>query len=749
VVQQGSDCYEINGYGNVIDITTDVFGDIYTIGYFEESVDFDPGPDVYELSSNGETDIFVTKLNANGQFVWAYSFGSSESDFGLGIKTDTSGNVYLTGGFKEAIDFDPGLGTYFLSSIDSDDIFVLKLDPAGSFIWARNMGGASSSAAYSIAVDDAGNVYTTGYFTETADFDPGSGIYNLTANGNAVWVEDIFISKLNSNGDFVWAKSIGGQLEDIGKSIALDSANNVYISGYFESDSVDFDPGLNQFNIAVQGYRDAFITKLTSNGDFIWTKTIGALNGLDITIGEGGNVYATGGYFVGNIDLDPGSGTSYTSDSSGLFVLKLDTNGDYLWAKLIDASPPVAWKNPIAIDKDYNVYTSGRFVGTVMFDPDTGTFYVSGNNDAFVTKLNKDGSFIWTSSFTGIWGGRGRAIVLDDWDNIYTTGSFFNAVDFDPDTSVYELIAVCDSDIFVHKMRQQPCTASPTINSTNTSFSICNGDSIHLSAVLPSGIAGFSYAWNTGATSDAIVVAPDVATTYSVAVYFSPSCSDTASVVVTVYPPSEPLYLTSTTCDPNAAGTTEYFLTDQNGCDSLIIETITLVLSPAMPDAPANIIIQPDNPPFTLTVPVVPNATSYAWQVPAGVQIVSGGNLNSVVLGWGGMTTGGQVCVTAINDCGSSPAACTQIIVDMEIGVDDLAQKDYSLYPNPTSNWLSIVFPNTVEGTYELRDVGGILVSNGILNQQTYLSFEHHPQGVYILLLQTKAGIWAERLVRM
>jgi hypothetical protein len=138
-------------------------------------------------------DIFISKLNAAGNLIWAKSMGGTDSDGGLSIAADGLGNVYTTGVFQGTVDFDPGVGTRNLTSAGLRDFYISKLDSAGSLIWAKSMGGTLNDVGHSIAIDSSGNVYTTGHFTGTADFDPGAGIDTLTSAGGA----DIFISKYN------------------------------------------------------------------------------------------------------------------------------------------------------------------------------------------------------------------------------------------------------------------------------------------------------------------------------------------------------------------------------------------------------------------------------------------------------------------------------------------------------------------------------------------------------------------------
>jgi hypothetical protein len=196
-------------------ITIDSDGNVYTTGYFEGTVDFDPGVGITNLTSAGGRDIFISKLDSNGNFVWAKRIGGASDDYGNRIFLDSSGNVYTTGLFGGIVDFDPGSGTNNLASNGSNDIFILKLDRNGNFVWAAAMGGTGDDGGFGIALDSNNNVYTTGVFYNTADFNPGPGVFNMTSAGGM----DIFISKLDSDGNFIWAKRMGGPNDD--KAIAI------------------------------------------------------------------------------------------------------------------------------------------------------------------------------------------------------------------------------------------------------------------------------------------------------------------------------------------------------------------------------------------------------------------------------------------------------------------------------------------------------------------------------------------------
>ncbi|MBV6454955.1 MAG: hypothetical protein FNNCIFGK_02234 [Bacteroidia bacterium] len=369
-------------------IALDNSGNIYATGFFSDTVDFDPGPGVFNLTSVGITDIFICKLDASGNYLWAKSVGGTDYDFGISIKTDDSGNVYTTGNFLDTVDFDPCAATYSITSMGTYDIFILKLDSSGNYIWVKTFGGQEPQSVSSIDVDASGNVYTTGYFYTSADFDPGPNVFYLISEGE----NDVFVSKLDSMGNFIWAKQFGNYDEDEGLSIATDNSGNVYTTGTFKV-TVDFDPGQGGYNLISAGSEDIFISKLDSTGSFIWAKSFGNISvekGLDITLDNSGNVYAVG-QFTGTVDFDPGPGV-FNLNSNGdydLFICKLTSSGNLVWAKSMGALG-VDLGGSIAVDDLNNVYTTGYFQSTVDFDPGPGVHNLtaSGMGDVFILKLS-------------------------------------------------------------------------------------------------------------------------------------------------------------------------------------------------------------------------------------------------------------------------------------------------------------------------------------------------------------------------
>jgi hypothetical protein len=174
-------------------IIADNAGHIYIAGYFADTVDFDPGAGVFNLIGNtGIDDIFLSKLDTSGNFIWAESMGGTGEDKAFPLTSDGNGNLYFSGIFSDTADFDPGPGVYNLISAGAYDIYICKIDTAGNMIWAKSMGGPGDDRGSTISIAGNGDIYLGGDFSATADLDPENGIFNLTSLGNT----DIYIEKL-------------------------------------------------------------------------------------------------------------------------------------------------------------------------------------------------------------------------------------------------------------------------------------------------------------------------------------------------------------------------------------------------------------------------------------------------------------------------------------------------------------------------------------------------------------------------
>ena len=382
-------------------IVVDDSGTVYLNGIFNGTVDFDPGPNVYEMtaSQSQQNNIFLLKLNSNGDFVWAKQFKSSSFCFSPASCIDSSGNIYTTFRAYGTVDMDPGENVFSLTSTGNFDVFISKLDSQGDFIWGKQFKGEdynTRSDDFSIATDPTGNLYLAGAFYGTVDFDPGPDVFNLTPN-----YVDVIVVKLDTDGNLVWAKQFTGPPGNnmqMCRTIQLNSNGEIYVAGSF-SGTADFDPGESSFNLNTSGLTDSdiFICKLGNSGNFMWAKQIGNTTQDEdvaaITVDVSGNVFATG-FFKETVDFDPGPDNFELISNGGtdIFIFKLDNFGDFNWALNIGSESSDSGRD-IKLDPSGNICVTGGFRGTVDFDPGPDVFNLISEgsySNGFILKLSNE-----------------------------------------------------------------------------------------------------------------------------------------------------------------------------------------------------------------------------------------------------------------------------------------------------------------------------------------------------------------------
>lgn len=283
-------------------ISVDAMENVYITGFFRTTCDFDPGPGTYYISSEGMNDVFTLKLNASGSLAWVNTMGQTTNDRGYAIGLDSLGNVYAAGVFANTLDIDPDTSVQLISTNGIEDVYLVKYDNNGDFIWGNGIGGVLHDYAYGMSVNAGGEIFLTGYFEDTTDFDPDTSSALLVANGGA----DLFVAKYETTGALAWAKRVGGVGTDKGVDVKLDTEENIYVHGNF-SGLVDFDPGPNIHEATYYGSNDIFVLILDSQGDFIRAKTIGgpgSEEAQNMALGIDGSVALTGG-FEYTADFDP------------------------------------------------------------------------------------------------------------------------------------------------------------------------------------------------------------------------------------------------------------------------------------------------------------------------------------------------------------------------------------------------------------------------------------------------------------
>lgn len=238
-------------------IVLDASANIYMTGYFQDVADFDPSGNVATLTSGSASyDVFIAKYDSAGNYIWAKGMGGDYEDKGNALALDGTGNIYVTGQFQWIADFDPSGNTANLTAIAVTDMFLAKYDPAGNYVWAKNIGGASHNQGHGIALDQNANIYFTGFFQGTADFDPSPAIDTLSSQG----AQDIFLASFDSAGNYLWARNFGGTADDMGHAVTMDSSGDIILTGFFQA-TADFDPTPDTADHISNGGKDIFLAR--------------------------------------------------------------------------------------------------------------------------------------------------------------------------------------------------------------------------------------------------------------------------------------------------------------------------------------------------------------------------------------------------------------------------------------------------------------------------------------------------------
>ena len=464
----------------------DPSGNIYTVGVFGGTVDFDPGVATVNLTSSSGIQSFITKFDANGTFIWVKHISSTMSVNAEDIKLDAAGNIYVIGDFAGQVDFDLSGGVYNLLATGGTSAFVLKLNNIGNFVWAKKLdiiSAASPNHAMSFVIDPLSNIYITGDYGGTVDFDPSAATYTMTTSAST---RNSFVWKLDVNGDFVWAKNFGSSSTvgtTSGQSINIDFAGDIYTAGYYTG-TVDFDPSAAISNLTPVGANDICILKLNSVGNFVWAKSMGGAGydyAYSIVTDPSGNVFTTGSY-ENTADFNPGAGTFTLTGTAAksIFISKLDVNGNFSWAgKFGNGSG-----NAITTDQFNNIFVTGSYIGTSDFNPGTGTYNLTsaGSDDIFISKLSNNGTFISANTIGNTASDIGKTIETDGNGAIYITGDFINTVDFNPFAATSFLLSGTGYDVFVLKLSDCIAPTAPVNTTTISNQTICNGTAAVLSA---------------------------------------------------------------------------------------------------------------------------------------------------------------------------------------------------------------------------------------------------------------------------
>ena len=418
------------GFDQPRDMVIDSDGNIIVVGSFQDIVDFGGRP----ISASGFDDVFLAKYDSSGNHLWSRGFGGQGIDIGFGVAVDASGAIVITGAFEFQVDFGGGI----LFSIGDDDIFIAKYNGEGQHIWSKSIGAFNSDAGTGVGFDPSGNIFVTGQYTSAVNFGGGP----VLPFGES----DIFLLKLNSDGNHIWSKGVGGLVSDFSNGLAVDSSGNVLITGSFGG-SVDFGGG----PVSAGDLFDIFVAKYSDTGTHIWSKGFG---GAGTDIGMGIAVDITSPIITGTFSqsVDFGGGPIVSKGLGDVFVTRLRSfDGGHFWSHGF-GSPgnDVGWK--VTFDPFYHdVLVTGEISGvTDIYQDHLG--FSGGASDFFAARFDAIGRYVWSVAAGGAGDDRGSAVGVDDDGNVLIAGEYQETVDF----GGISLTSAGFTDIFIAKIRPVP-----------------------------------------------------------------------------------------------------------------------------------------------------------------------------------------------------------------------------------------------------------------------------------------------------
>lgn len=368
---------------------------------------------------------------------WVRQFGGPSQMTSLGNTKDPSGAMITCGFIEGVTDFNPGPESNPASTNGAKDAYISKLNSDGDYLWSIAFGGTGNDMAYDVASDVQGNIYCTGEFTGTVNFNPSGNPTSLTAiNGY-----NAFVVKYSSTGEFQWVRKFGGASSgyESGRNIIVDASGNVIVTGKFYG-LVDFDPSGNTAEIGPANNYGAYMVKLTANGEYVWGKSIPGsyTTPTELNVDANNNIYWVG-YFYGSTDFDPSSANfSLNGQYYDTYIAKYTPQGNFTWVKHL-TSTNYCYTNAVEIASDGSIYVAGGFNGTTDFDPDLVSSQIvtntSGTYKPFLLKLSSNGLYQYLKQLAPTSIGSATGVKLDNNGNIYVTGYYRGTSDFNPDPS--------------------------------------------------------------------------------------------------------------------------------------------------------------------------------------------------------------------------------------------------------------------------------------------------------------------------
>ncbi|MEQ8908015.1 MAG: T9SS type A sorting domain-containing protein [Vicingaceae bacterium] len=458
LVHEWTKTFGSTGIDRCYDVVSDSGDDLYFCGRFEQTVDFDPSSNVFNLTSPNGTGSYVCRFSDAGQLKWAVAFTGNGDVRVVSIDLNSQGDIFVTGEFTGTVDFDPGPNSLSKTSNGIQDVFLLKLDPNGNLVWAHSFGGNDRDLGYSLHAYSNNLILLGGKFSGTVDFDPGSS--SQVANGSNS--ENFFLSAFDANGNLLWNNAFltSNNSTDYASLYSINKLQNgnLIVCGSFFG-TVDFDPSSATFNLNSNGNEDSFLASYDPNGNYLWAKSWGGSSediSTSLAVDPHSNIYV-GGSYRGVVDFDPSSALfeqTSTNTYRDIYISKFDQNGNLLWNKAVGGSNTQNI-NRLTTDPLGNVYAVGYTFSSFDANPDsnkTAILAYRGNADIFLWGLDSAGQYLNSFSIGNTAYDNARGLLVSNQNKLYVSGDFNLSVDFDPSSATATLNSNGSMDAFLQKI---------------------------------------------------------------------------------------------------------------------------------------------------------------------------------------------------------------------------------------------------------------------------------------------------------
>lgn len=465
------------GFGSTgADVTVasvvDATGNIYSVGTFSGTIDLDNSASNYTVTSNGQSDFYILKTDAAGNFIWANAFGGTGYDGVTSIVINSSGELIVVGAFRNTVDFDPSVAAANITSSGIDDIYIAKYSQTGNYINAVKIGGTAIDSPRSIKIMNTTNdIVIVGSFQGVCNFN----IAPLTTTASSAGYEDIFFACYSNSLTLNWAKTLGGVTTEYATSVDVDASNNVFITGCFNG-SIDFDPGVQTNTLtSLSGSPDIFVAKYDNLGNYLMAFNIGTTSTdgpSRIVIDALNNIYV-GGYVAGSVaDYDPSPATATINPVSAYrygFIAKYNNTGAFAWVNAITSNYSMGVEvRALALDANNNVLVGGIYSGSIQPQGQFTNYETNnGGTDIFIVSYNSAGSYIYHA----LYGGNGYEDITKitcTGNSFIVSGVFENTVDFDLTATTHTLLSAGQTDGYLSKYNFPLPTAISSINNNSS-----------------------------------------------------------------------------------------------------------------------------------------------------------------------------------------------------------------------------------------------------------------------------------------